>query len=388
MSNKITSVEDKIIAARIKLLFNHPFFGNFASRLIIKESSNWLSTAATDGRHIFYNKTFFTDMSIDQIAFTIAHEVLHLIFDHLGRINGRNIQLFNIAADYCVNGQLIRDKIGKAPDMRLYHDVKYYDMSVEQIYDLLLNDDYEHLSSLGGLVDEHIDWDQKDVNNPDRPVYTTNELVQIKNEIISTIIQIAQITSNHSSEITRLINNLTSSKMDWRQILRNEIQSILRNDYTWQRPNRKTIHHGIYLPGSNNDETIDIAIAIDTSGSITNQMLHDFLSEVNGIMEEYQDFKIKIWCFDTDVYNPREYTTDNNESLLTYEISGGGGTDFMTNWKYMEDTDYVPKKFIFFTDGYPNDKWGIEDYCDTVFILHDTNKIVAPFGTTIYYDNM
>lgn len=386
MSNQITSVPDKITTARIKLLFSHPFFGNLATRLKVKEASDWLPTAATDGRHLYYNTEFFSKMSIAQIEFVVAHEILHSIFDHMSRREHRNPVLFNIAADYCVNGQLIRDRIGKEPDIKCYHDTKYYGMSAEQVYDLLLDENQDMLESMGSLVDVHIDWSKEDANNPGKPTLTAEEMSGIRDEMIEAVIQAAQTAGNCPAEVARLISQLTEPKMDWRSILRNQIQSLLRNDYTWQRPNRKTMHQGIYLPGTDNDETIDIAIAIDTSGSISNAMLQDFLSEVNGIMNEYQDYKIKIWCFDTAVYNPQEYSSDNGEDLLSYEIKGGGGTDFMANWRFMEDADYVPKKFIFFTDGYPFGDWGIKDYCDTVFMIHGTTEIVAPFGVTIYYD--
>jgi predicted metal-dependent peptidase len=161
----------------------------------------------------------------------------------------------------------------------------------------------------------------------------------------------------------------------------------LKNDYTWSRPCRKTMASGVYLPSMNYDETIDIAIALDMSGSITNAQAQIFLSEIQGIMSEYKDFAIKLWTFDTKVYNEQDFTSDNNDDLMSYEIMGGGGTDFMCNWRYMEDNNITPKKFIMFTDMYPYSEWGIEDYCDTIFLGHGTTSIVAPFGETIYYED-
>jgi predicted metal-dependent peptidase len=73
---------------------------------------------------------------------------------------------------------------------------------------------------------------------------------------------------------------------------------------------------------------------------------------------------------------------------MDYEIMGGGGTDFDVNWNYMKENDYVPKKFIMFTDGYPWSSWGDDEYCDTVFVIHSNyNKdIQAPFGITTHYE--
>ena len=97
---------DKIIVARVGLLLRHPFFGNMATRLKIEEGSEWMGTAATDGRTIYFNRKFFEPLSVKQVEFVIAHEILHNVFDHMGRRETRNPRIFNIAADYCVNGQL------------------------------------------------------------------------------------------------------------------------------------------------------------------------------------------------------------------------------------------------------------------------------------------
>jgi len=134
-----------------------------------------------------------------------------------------------------------------------------------------------------------------------------------------------------------------------------------------------------------NDETIDISIGIDMSGSISNAQANDFLSEVKGIMDEYKDFKLDIWCFDTEVYNYAKFTGDNSNDIQDYKVQGGGGTDFTVNFAFMKNENIVPKKFIMFTDGYPADSWGDEDYCDTLFIIHGNDSIVAPFGQTAYY---
>ena len=105
-------------------------------------------------------------------------------------------------------------------------------------------------------------------------------------------------------------------------------------------------------------------------------------------MDEYKDYNIKLWCFDTSVYNEQDFSADGGEDLLDYEIYGGGGTDFVVNWQYMKDNDIQPKKFIMFTDGYAWDSWGDPDYCDTVFIIHSNHnkELQAPFGVTAHYE--
>jgi predicted metal-dependent peptidase len=192
---------------------------------------------------------------------------------------------------------------------------------------------------------------------------------------------------NMPKEIERIIQQFTEPKMNWRELLQQQIQSVIKNDYTFARPSRKGWHSGVILPGTNYDDTIDICIAIDTSGSIQNKQVEDFLGEVQSIMDQYKDYNIKIWCFDTDVHNEQDFNA-SGQALDTYKIEGGGGTDFMANWEYMKENDIVPKKFIMFTDGYTWDGWGEDDYCDTVFVIngHHDKNMEAPFGTTVHYE--
>lgn len=387
MQHSLDPVIDKIIIARVGLLLRHPFFGNMATRLKIIDASDWLQTAATDGRALYYNRQFFEELSTKNVEFVVAHEILHNVFDHMGRRESRNPKIYNIAADYCVNGQLIRDKIGdQPPKIPIFHDHTHYGKSAEQIYDELMEKyDEESLEALGKLLDEHIDWGGE--GKGDRPQYTKEELKQIRDEVREATMQAANAAGagNTPASVARLIKDLTEPKINWRQMLRQQIQSLFKNDYSFQRPNRKGWHTGAILPGLKNDETIDIAVGIDMSGSISDDMAKDFLSEIKGIMDEYKDFKIKVWCFDTKVYNEADFD-GYNDDILGYKLKGGGGTDFEANWAYMKETDYSPKKFIMFTDGYPFGSWGDENYCDTLFIIHGTTSIVPPFGAYAYYE--
>jgi predicted metal-dependent peptidase len=389
MQHSLDPIVDKIIVARVGLLLRHPFFGNMATRLKIIDATDWCKTAATDGRNLYYSREFFEKLTTKQVEFVVAHEILHNIFDHLGRKESRDARIFNIAADYCVNGQLIRDRIGEMPaEPKIYHDPKHYGKSAEQIYDEIYNAmDEEELAALGQLLDDHSDWGDKD-NNGTRPSYSKDELKQIRDEIREATMQAANAAGagNTPANIARMIKELTEPKMNWRELLRQQIQSTIKNDYSFMRPNRKGWHTGAILPGMKLDETIDVCIAIDMSGSIGDEQAKDFIAEIKGIMEEYKDYTIKLWCFDTRVYNEADFDAYSGDDILDYEVMGGGGTDFMANWEYMKEHDINPKKFIMFTDGYPWDSWGDEHYCDTLFIIHGNDTIVPPFGNHAYYE--
>ena len=391
-------VIDKIVVARVGLLLRHPFFGNMATRLQIKECDDWCPTAATDGRNLFFNTEFFSKMSSKEIEFVIAHEILHCVFDHMTRREDRDPQLHNIACDYIVNNTLVRDNIGEKPkDVQIFQDWKYDGWASEAVYDDIYKKGKKALEQLGKLLDEHIDWekgagsgdnnDKKDKGKA--PTYSKEEMEQIKNEIKESMMAAAQAAGagNLPKEVERIIQQFTEPKMNWRELLQQQIHSVIKNDYTFARPSRKGWHSGIILPGTNYDETIDICIAIDTSGSIMDSQVKDFLGEVQGIMDQYKDYKIKIWCFDTDVHNEADFDSCG-EALESYKIEGGGGTEFMANWEYMKENDIQPKKFIMFTDGYPWESWGDAEYCDTLFIIngHHDKNMEAPFGTTVHYE--
>jgi predicted metal-dependent peptidase len=392
---------DKLTTARVGLLLKAPFFGNMATRMQLIEADEWCPTAATNGRNFYYNTKFVKKLSVKKLEFLFGHEILHCVFDHFGRVGSRDRQLSNIAQDYAVNQILVDERIGeKITEVKICYDSKYRGMAWEEIYDEL----YEKaekismpdlLKQLGDLLDEHINEDGNGGSGKDgdkegkgAPGMSKEEAQKIRDEIKEAMIQSAAAAGAGKvpAGIQRMIKDMTEPKISWRDLVRQEIQSIIRNDYSFTRPNRKSMHSGAILPGMKEATTIDIGISIDMSGSIGQEDATVFLSEVKGIVDQYEDFKINLWCFDTAIYNHQEFTQDNSEDLFEYEPEGGGGTDFEVNWEFMKEQGITPKKFIMFTDGYPCGGWGDEDYCDTIFIVKGNTEAEAPFGQTVIYE--
>jgi predicted metal-dependent peptidase len=364
------------------------------------EADEWCPTAATNGRDFYYNTKFVQKLSEKKLEFLFAHEICHCVFDHFGRVGSRDRMLSNIAQDYAVNQILVDERIGdKITEVKICQDNQYRGMAWEEIYDIL----YEKaekipmdqlLKQLGDLLDEHINEEDgpggegdKEGKGGGKPSMSKEEAQKIRDEVKQAMIQAAQAAGAGKvpAGIQRMIKDLTEPKMNWREFLRMNIQSLIRNDYSFSRPNRKGWHTGAILPGLKNDETIDVAIGIDMSGSIGDADAKVFISEVKAIMDQYEDYRIHLWSFDTDVYNPQVFTQDNGEDLMDYELQGGGGTDFDANYNFMKENGIEPKKFIMFTDGYPCGSWGDEDYCDTLFVIKgNTNE--APFGQSVIYE--
>jgi predicted metal-dependent peptidase len=390
-------VREKLISARVGLLLKASFFGNLATRLKLINADEWCATAATDGRNFYYNTRFIEMLRPKEIEFLFGHEVLHCVYDHFGRRGDRDPQLWNIANDYCVNGDLVKHNVGeKITSVPCLYDRKYDGMSSEEVYDQL----YEKAtkidigSLLDQMIDEHLDGEgdgdgDQDGEGKGRPKLTAEEKQAIKDEIKEAMLAAAATVDgagNLPAGVKRLIQQLTEPQLNWREILRMNLESTIKADYTWMRASRKGWHMDAVMPGQKPDEMIDVAVMLDASGSISQDMLRDFLSEIQGIMDSFPSYKIHVATFDTDCYNPAQYDSDNLDSMIDYEVSGGGGTDFDCIFTYLKDQEITPRRLIVFTDGYPFGSWGDAEYCDTTWILHGTTTIVPPWGTHAYYD--
>ena len=191
---------------------------------------------------------------------------------------------------------------------------------------------------------------------------------------------------NLPNGVKRILSDITEPKMNWRELLRQQLESTIKSDFTFARPSRRGWHMDAILPGMKNDQMIDIALAIDSSGSMDDKMLTDIKSEVKGITEEFANFRIHMFSFDTKVHNPEEYTSDNLDDITEYEIHGGGGTDFGCMFDYLKEEMIEPKRLVVFTDGYPWDTWGDPNYCETVWIIHSNDNPTPPFGTWAKYE--
>jgi predicted metal-dependent peptidase len=394
-------VREKLITARVGLLLRASFFGNLATRLKLVNADEWCPTAATDGRHFYYNTRFVNMLKPKEIEFLFGHEVLHCVYDHFGRRGDRDPQLFNIANDFCVNADLKKHRVGEfITSVPCLYDSKYEGMSSEEVYDDLYEnaEKIDMASLIDKLLDEHLDGegdgeggegDEKDGKGRGRPKLSDAEKQAIKDEIKEAVLAAAAASDgagNLPAGVKRLIESMTAPKMNWRELLRMQLESTIKSDYTWMRSSRKGWHMDAVMPGMKLDPMIDIAISIDASGSMSDRMLKDFLAEVAGIMEQFPNYRIHVLSFDTQVYNPQQFDSENLDDITGYEIQGGGGTDFDSVFQYFKDNEIEPKRHVMFTDGYPNGSWGDEQYCDTVFIMHGTTSIVPPFGQFAYYE--
>ena len=391
---------ERLITARIGLLLRQPFFGNLATRLKLVNSDDWCSTAATDGVKFYYNSRFIMMLQPKEVEFLVGHEVLHVVYDHMDRVGSRDKKLWNIAADYAVNADLKRHKVGKfITTVPCLYEQKYDGKPSEEIYDDL----YKHAekidinSLLDQMIDDHMDNEDGDGDGDDsdgenngkakRPKMSPEERERARQEIKQAIINAAQSADAGTlpAGVERLIRQHTDPVMPWRELIQMNLTSAIRTDYSWMRPSRRGWHMDAIMPGMTPGEEIDVVVAIDMSGSISSKQAQAFLGEIAGMMDAFDGYKVHVFCFDTNIYNPQDFTSENMDTIDSYDPAGGGGTDFDAIFDYLKKVGNVPKRLICFTDGYPCGSWGDPDYCDTTWIIHGDPNPNPPFGTFALY---
>lgn len=366
-------------------------------------------------------------LSDQNLIAVICHEILHCAYDHFLRRGNRDPKAWNVAADYAINQIIVRDKIGQIQDSWLF-DKKFDGMTAEEIYAILLEEAQKNKGDGegdgdgdgdgddgqgqgqggsgpgkgefrgtfgGGTVDQHdIPDEGKATDAEGNPIYGDKRREYM--EDFKTAMMNAARAGNAPAEIQRMIKDFQEPKIDWRSKLHRTLRSWMKSDASFTNPNRRswstgfgttgTFYGNPIFPGLKPDEDIDIAIALDASGSISEAMLKDFIGEVLGITKQFKQYKIRIMTFDTQVYTVRDYKTGEEKKILEYPIHGGGGTDFLAVWEHMKEDNYKPKQLIMFTDGEPWNSWGDPDYCKTLFVIHSNPRKEAPFGETVHYE--
>jgi len=280
-------VADKIIRARVKLLFQQPFFGTLITRLQIAAADAWLPTMAVDGKYLYYNHQFVDALKQEELEFVFAHEILHMCYDHVGptgRRGDREPRLYNCACDYVVNNELIKLNIGKLPtgDFEGLKDPKYDNWGSEDVYDDLQKQQKQMTSQQAGdmldkmldqLLDEHMTGPSGDDENgepkdgkegPNGKEFgkgpsqmSDEERRQLREEMKQHIINAAKQAKgrgNVPAGVERMIQELTAPKMDWRSLLQNQLNSLVPADYSFLQVSRKGWDCDAVLPGQINEK--------------------------------------------------------------------------------------------------------------------------------------
>ena len=379
--------ERKIAQARVAMLFDHPFFGYLATGMPLRETPDMKPpTMGTDGRVLYYHPDFVENCSLPELQGTIAHELAHCFLNHIPRRHNRNPKRWNVACDYAVNDLItkqVTDKNGATypefvlPQGSLWSS-EWADKHVEYIYNHLPSDNSDEP---GDSHEQWENWGQGEDGNGDGDVNNGGaDLEQQWREATAQAANAARMRGKLPGHIEEAVGGVLQPKLDWKTILREMITSCAKSDFTIFPCNKKHIYRGFVLPGITGEE-INICVVIDTSGSVSNDEMKEFLSEVRGICDSYSDYTIHLITCDAQIHQQLEITPMDE---LPTVLQGRGGTDFHPPFEAANKLDGITA-LVYLTDlmGPFPDK---EPEYATIWVA--TEELPVPFGTRILYPRM
>jgi predicted metal-dependent peptidase len=327
-------IERKLTKARTNLLMEAPFFGSLALKLkLLPDPAT--PTAWTDGISLGYNPEYIKHLPMSQLTGLIAHEVMHLALCHHTRQGKRNPDKWNRAADHAINHLL--QSAGFDLPLNVLLEPRFTGMSAEAIYDQLL--DTGEGSPGPGEVRPF----------PGNPSPAQKKLEEQRWKVA--VFQANQLAKtlgrSHGPGFERQLKQQVLARVDWRVILQEFVSQATRSDYTWMHPNPRYISQGIYLPGLYAQTMGSLVVALDTSGSVSQDQLTQFAAEISAILETY-DTTLEVIYADTKVRGRETFT--RADLPLTLNPRGGGGTDFRPVFDLVEKQGMAPCCLVYLTD--------------------------------------
>jgi len=398
--------QDKITKAKAKLMLEHPYFGTVASSLAL-EKNNDILTFISDGVKMHYNSEYLDKLSLEEVEFVMANGAMHSVLKHYERVNGRTKWLWQTATDYVVNAMLVKNGM-QLPEYA-YFEEKFEGLYVEEVYEMLRaemmdNSDHSMEQQSEQITDaeddihaENITMHEELNSNPDAQESKNEQNAEDKEEASSSlenneeneemkerleqIFQKLKRQGNLPKDMEFVVPEYFSHKIDWREFLYGYIATHAKTSYTFTPPNMKLLYRGIYLPSMSSD-LLRVIVAIDTSGSVDEELLSTFLGEVSSMMQQYPNYEIDLITADAKV---QSFKTFLPGEPLEYEISGGGGTDFRPVFEYVNRHVDYPTLLIYFTDGegtYPKE----EVTYDVLWVMPESRAV--PFGEVVVLDTI
>ncbi len=392
-------IEKKLAAARTWLILDKPFLGALVMRLPLKQAdARWCTTTATDARAFYYNRAYIEALTFEQTKFVLAHEALHCALGHFARRGHRDKRRWDLATDLAINPLLVAEGLTPPPNAIVLDQFK--DMTAEEIYPYLdENTDEEpmdrHLYDEGappaeasgrggaaagrddappppppeegkggvgqgerddrgggGRTDRAAGGDEggDDDALPPPPLGAAEreELATAWQQRLAGAAQAARQAGKLGGTLSRLVDHLLQPRLPWRMLLARYLSAAARDDYSFQRPSRRREGTAI-LPGLRSAH-IDLVVALDTSGSISDEEMREFAAEIDAIKGQVG---ARIWLHACDnrlaesgpwLFEPWETLT------LPKHFTGGGGTSFRPVFEWVETLDRQPDLLVYFTD--------------------------------------
>ena len=380
MSEEVTvnqqEVERKVSKAKALLILDHPFFGTAVSRRPILYSDAVPTAGMSATGQITMNPAFAEGLTIKNIMFLLAHEAMHYMLAHSLRKKHRDHMAWNVACDKVINDTLIDANVGEFIDGGVtLRDGRNY--AAEELYDE--NDDDMGEGGIGSDLGDPVDGNGKPLDEAKR-----HELeVQAKIEAIQSA-KAAKATGKLPGAIERMVDEMVNVTTPWHEKLERYMQGRIKDDYSWNRPNRRFIAQGMYLPGADYTPNMgEVVVAVDTSGSLNDRELGMFTSHINRILETCRPEKVSVVYCDWEIGGTEEFTPDDFPIKLN--PVGGGGTSFKPVFEWLSSYAGDVDVLVYFTDG-----WGDQDELtvpdtDVVWVTTDREDGYQ-FGEVLKFD--
>ena len=316
-----------------------------------------IDTAATDGKKIIVNENFLASLKSSEQNALLLHEVLHMALLHVTRRGQRDGYVWNIAADIVVNDLIIRNTKFKLPQGAII-EKKYKDKSVEHIYeDLLKNNKYKKIifkSSMIDILDKQQEGGDKDASGKKLTEAEIEEVESFWRDKLEVLKNADQFDSKNNDQgsipggMGIEIESILEPEVDWRHAL---WKYVGKTPADFDDLDRRFFYRGLYLEGLLT-EALEVSVCIDTSGSVSDTLLEQFLAELKGILRSYPHVKCDLFYGDTELFGPYPIQTIEE----TPKAMGRGGTSFRPFFKYLQNNRNnlmgAHKVSIYFTDGY------------------------------------
>jgi len=365
-------INTRLSKAKTTVMLEHPFWGSLIMNMPFHLDEN-IPTACTNGQWIKFNPHFLADKTDENIKWILAHEIAHPMFDHCTRRGDRDPYKWNEAGDYVINQVLEDEKIGVRPSGVLFDPDLYKkgDGITDRIYNLLPDtpEDEQGFGGEGQPMDDVQDGGQSQAE-----IAEQEALWKVK---VAQAVQTAKMMGKLSTNMERLVGELLTPKVHWVDVLQRFIIKQRTDDRTFARPNRRFVQQGMYLPTISGEALGEIVWAVDCSGSIGDEEIAQFATEINKVWEDHRPTKTHIIYFDSEVCH---YDCFEQEERPEVKPHGGGGTAFSPVFEYMQENNIDPVACIFLTDLCCDD-FGIAPDCPVLWVT--THSEDAPFGEVV-----
>jgi predicted metal-dependent peptidase len=367
-----------LLAKEKMIFFTHIIMG---SKHLMDNSPN-NQTAYTDGLNCYYNEEFFGKLTNDEREFLIAHEGLHIAFEHCTeRAKGLDPDLWNRAADYVIN--LILTNVGMKMPAGGLCDPQYQNLSTLQVYRLL-----EEKGKANGSVGTMAGCALSDLREPKGP--KEQEIrQQIKQQVEALVIRgktmaemAGKMPSNIGPDLQRLIDGILKPAIPWQRVLRRLMFAMTKGDFSWAKPNRRYQPMGMYLPSQYSPGLGPGSFGWDVSGSVTDAVFNFFVSETHHVLKRFNPDYIDVMQFDDQLLSKERIR--NLKALLKIDMRGGGGTridELMLS--YSKDAS---KWLIVLSDGYIGYLHSVPNPGKPViWAIYDNPNFIPPFGQAVHF---